>query len=459
MMLSRRKFLGTASAAVAAFGVSGCAAKFGSSSSYLTPILHARNQSTVFHWIDIVLQQIRDQRLPPPRAAYNLAMPTVAGFLAANAINQKYHESFGIGSGPQNADPEIAYGVAFAAAAAEVFQQPFLFETQAFTNRFGASESKSRGIEWGKRVARHIIQLRTNDGSDPSKVNYYPDQYKKRQDSLHWKPTGPFYSAKPGPAFNTYARPLFPGHGAIKPWTMSSGSQFRAGEFYDPASPEFAAEYDQIRRLGGKDSKIRTGEQEEIALFWEDGPWGLTPPGHFMLIATQILQHRQLTFLQQARAFALLGMTQCDASINAWDNKYAYDIIRPETAIRHRAPKFGNYDRRVTRQSNWQSFIPTPEFPAYTSGHSTFGAAAAKMIELIYGRDDVSFGHEAPDQVIWPQLQGKRRNWTSLSQMAEENGMSRLYGGVHWEADHDLAMDAGRKIAQQAHHSLFQMRA
>ena len=52
---------------------------------------------------------------------------------------------------------------------------------------------------------------------------------------------------------------------------MKSGAQFRAVEFYDPASPEFAEEFDRIRKLGGADSKIRTPEQSEIALFWEDG--------------------------------------------------------------------------------------------------------------------------------------------------------------------------------------------
>ena len=297
--------------------------------------------------------------------------------------------------------------------------------------------------------------MRTDDGSEPSEVNYYLDRYPRRTDALRWRPTAPFYSASPGPAFPSFDRGLFPGHGQIKPWTMKGCTQFRCTEFYDPASPEFAEAFDSARRLGGEDSTLRTADQSEIALFWEDGPWGITPPGHFLYIAVQLLQERNLSFIELARAFALIGMTQCDSSICAWDTKYHYDILRPESAIRVRAPKFGNPDPRVVLQPDWRSYIPTPEFPSYTSGHSTFGAAAAEMIALIYGRDDVAFSGRSPDEVIWPQLRGVTRHWTSLSHMAEENGLSRIYGGVHWDVDDSKAMDAGRALARQAFHSTF----
>ena len=409
----------------------------------------------MFHWVDIALQQVRDQRVPPPRAAYNYALPMAAGFLAANGIARRYDEPFGIGPGPAGADPEVAYGSAFAVAAAEAFQQPFLFERLAFLNRFPGSEAKSLGVEWGRAAGRHLVNLRVNDGAEPSEANYYLGRYSRRRDSLRWTPTGPFYGARPGPAFASFERCLYPGHGRITPWTMKTGAQFRAAEFHDSASPEFAEEFDLVRRLGGADSTLRTADQSEIALFWEDGPWGVTPPGHFIYIAMQLLQDRGFSFIELARAFALIGMTQCDASISAWDSKYRFDIIRPETAIRTRAPEFGNPDARVMRQANWLSYIPTPEFPSYTSGHSTFGAAGAEMIALLYGRDDVSFSGRSPDEVLWPQLHGIARHWTSLSHVAEENGMSRIYGGVHWGIDHAAAMKAGRSIARQAFHTTF----
>ena len=455
---SRRRFL-VAAAAAATLPVAGCTSPYGGRSSYTSEILRPKNRSIVFDWVDSALQQVRDQRLAPPRAAYVCSLPMVAGFLAANGIAQAYGEPFGIGAGPRDANPEVAYGVAFAMAAAEAFQQPFLFERIAFLNRFPGSEAKSLGVEWGRRVGKRVLEMRTGDGAEPSKVNYYLGRYKRRTDSLRWRPTGPFYSATPGPAFASFERCLYPGHGQIKPWTMTSGAQFRVPEFHDPASLEFAEEFDTIRRLGGADSAVRTADQSEIALFWEDGPWGITPSGHLICIGIQLLQDRGLDFIDLARAFALIGMTQCDASIFAWDSKCHHDIVRPESAIRARAPEFGNPDPRVVRQPDWRSYIPTPEFPAYPSGHSTFAATGAEMIALIYGRDDVSFSGGSPDLVLWPRLRGVTRSWSSLSQVAEENGLSRLYGGVHWEIDHTVAVKAGREIARQAFRTTFPKRA
>ncbi|WP_299194822.1 vanadium-dependent haloperoxidase [uncultured Erythrobacter sp.] len=459
MKLTRRNFVTGSLIGAGAIGLGGCStANFGTRSSYLTGIVEPQNHNTVFHWVDIAMQQVRDQRIPPPRAAYNFAAPMVAGFVAANAIIGRYADPYNIGPAPAGADPELAYGVAFATAASECFKQPFLWERSAFKGRFADGESKRLGIEWGRKVGIAINQMRTGDGAEPHVVNFYHGRYKRRDDELKWTPTGPAYAARPGPAVGAYDRGLFPGHGQIKPWTMVRPEQFRAETFPDPRSPEFAEQFELVRSLGGKDSQTRTPDQSEIALFWEDGPWGITPPGHFLLIAAQVMQDRGFDFLDLARNFALLGATQADASISAWDSKYHYDILRPETAICLRAGEFRSADMRVRQQRSWESYIPTPNFPAYTSGHSTFGAAGIEMTKLLIGTDAVNFSHESPDQVLWPTLTGKRRYFTSLDQAAYENGWSRLYGGVHWLADHEAADKAGRQIARHAFDTMFARR-
>jgi hypothetical protein len=454
MTLTRRLVLSGAAAIGTGLGA-GCTAKMGSKGSYLTQILAPQNNNTVYHWLDIIMQQVRDQRVPPPRAAVAFGAPLVAGFLAVNGILRKYAEPYGIGVGPHGANLDVAYGVAFATAASEAFQQPFLFERAAFLKKFPDGEAKSLGIKWGRYVGLKIVKMRTDDAAHLSKANHYRRLYKRRQDSLRWQPTGTFFSAKPSPAFTSFPKALFPGHGGIRPWTMKSGSQFRVPGFYHPASPEFAKEFEMIRTLGGKMSPARTKDETEIALFWEDGPWGVTPPGHFLYLAVQAHQHIPTSFIDLARNFALLGMTQCDASICAWDSKYYHDILRPESAIRARAPYFNNADPRVRRHASWQSYIPTPEFPAYTSGHSTFGAAAAGVMKHIIGHDNVPMVGITPDEVLWPQLKGVVRRWRGFDHAAEENGMSRLYGGVHWELDHRNGMRSGYEIARHACQTMF----
>lgn len=459
MQISRRRCLIGASAIASLPLLKSCvnpySASFGERTSYLTKILAPENHNALYYWIDVVMQQIRDQRLFTPRAAYIFGLTNTAGFLAANGITQTYQQTNDFGTGPADTDAEIAYGVAFAIAASEVLQQPLIFERRKFLAQYPGSTAKTNAIQWGNQVARKLLKLRTNDGSEDSEVNYYLNRYKRRGDVLQWSPTGPFYRVRPGPAFDSFDRPLDPGQGMITPWTMTHGSQFRADSFYDPKSPEFATAFKLIKELGSADSKVRTPDESEIALFWENGPWGATVPGHFMFIAIQVLQHRGLKFVDLAKAFALLGMTQCDASINAWDNKYHHDILRPETAIRVRANSFDNPDPIVRNHRDWHSFIPTPEFPSFTSGHSTFGAAAAEVLKFVLGRDNVSFSGQSPDQVIWPQLRGVNRHWNSFSHMAEENGMSRIFGGVHWNLDNTEALKAGRALARQAIETTF----
>ena len=447
---------------LALMSAAGCAARYGESQSYLTDVIEPTRLNPVFHWTDVALQAIRDQIVPPPLATRALAMGHVAGFLAVNGIDGRYRSDYAVGEAPAGADPEVAYGVAAATAYAEHFQQPFVFDLARFLDGYPDGEAKARGVRWGRAVGDLIVRERTNDGAEPSRVNFYLGRYPRRQDALRWTPTGPLFdSGKTEPSFTpTFHRGLLPGFGAVRPWTMNSPQQFRAVEFPDPASPEFAAEFAEIKAIGAADSTSRTPEQTEIAFFWEDGPWGAAPPGHFMIIAMQLLQHRGMSLVELARATALVALAMADAGISTWDSKYHHDVIRPETAIRYRAQAFGNKDPRVVADSNWMSLIPTPPFPAYTSGHSAFGASACEMLALILGRDDIAFSGQVPDTVIWPEhLAGVVRYWPSLSAAAAENGASRLYGGVHWNADNVEGLRAGRDIARHVFRTRFNMKA
>lgn len=459
--ISRRNFLlGASSLSLSALG--GCAGPFGGSSSYLTDIVAPQNMSPIFQWTDIALQALRDQLVVPPQASRALTMGHVAGFLAVNGIHQTYESDAHLPPAPAGADPEVAYGVAASTAFAEHFQQPLLFDRLGFLARYPDSNAKSEAIAWGEKVGRYIIKQRTNDGAEPSRANFYLRRYPRRTDALRWRPTGPMFSSgATEPAFReTYHRGLIPGFGAVKPWAIPSAQHFLSPAFPDPASPEFAREYAMVKELGAAHSPTRTDDQTEIAFYWEDGPWGVTPPGHFAVIAMQIFQRFNMPLIDQARAMALTSMAMADAAIATWHSKYTHDIIRPETAIRYRAAKFHNANPAVVADRNWKSLIPTPPFPAYTSGHSAFGAASLKMIANIIGRDRISFSKKAADTVIWPDhLSNVTRHWTSLSAAADENGMSRIYGGVHWMADNVEGLRAGNNIANHVYKTKFRRRA
>jgi hypothetical protein len=188
-------------------------------------------------------------------------------------------------------------------------------------------------------------------------------------------------------------------------------------------SARYAAEVNQVRTLGALDSRARSLEQTEIALFWGYGPGTATPPGHWNQIAAVVARHEGNTLAENARLFALLNFALADAAIVSWDCKFEYNLWRPITAVQL-ADTDGN--PRTRADLDWTPLLPTPPFPEYTSGHSTFSAAAATVLALFYRRDNVSFGVGSDD------LPGVFRFYRGFWEAALESGMSRIYGGIHF---------------------------
>ncbi len=468
MHYSRRDFMkgltmvgGTGVVMGSALGMlSGCSAPSTSRQSYIRNVIKPENKSVVFSWTDIMLQAVRNQSVTPPPASRAFAMAHTAGFLAVNGIKGGYNTSYQLEKAPKDTDAEIAYGVAFSMALSEAMQSSFVFDRKHFLDEYPDSEAKTNAIKYGRYAAKTVIKSRINDGAEPNKAQFYLGRYPRRGDTLEWSPTGPFYGAEDGPFLGTFNRGHLPGWGAQKSWVMKDKAIFQAPEFLDVESPEFARQYKRIKEIGAADSAIRTDDETEIAFFWEDGPRGVTPPGHWQIIAMRVVQDMNLPLIEQARLFALLSNGQADAAITTWDSKYTHDIVRPETVIRHRADKIGNTAIEGMGRSNWRSLIFTPDFPAYTSGHSTFSGVSARLIANFIGSDAVNFSAEAPDLVNWPkQLAGVRRSWTSLWQAAEENGASRIYGGVHWDVDNVEGLRIGKEVADYVYANAFQKAA
>ena len=456
-MLNRRDFL---IATTATAGLVGCSSiemvpEAAGRGSYIDGVVLPENQNVVVLWTDRMLQAVADKNFNPPAATRGLSICHVAGFEAANAIEQKYQSLLTLPPAPPNIDPKLAYEAAVLTCINTAFQTAY--RVADFQTHQSASGDKTESLRWGSRVANLVLNMRSTDGAREASNQIYA-QHGRRRDNLGWEPTGPYFGAPAGVHIPLSRAPgLLPGWGYQSPWVIRTASQFRAGPFPEEGSPEFLRQARKVKELGGMDSAVRTADNAEVAFFWEDGPKGITPPGHWQLLALDIYQNRDMSFIDQARAAALLSVAQADGAICTWDTKYYHDIVRPETVIRSRAPSLATAELQALHDPTWKTLIPTPPFPAYTSGHSCFSAASARMIANIIGTDRVSFSGTAPDLINWlHQLRGVRRSWTSLSQAAEEGGMSREYGGIHWESDNTEGLIAGRALSDHVFASAFQ---
>jgi hypothetical protein len=251
-------------------------------------------------------------------------------------------------------------------------------------------------------------------------------------------------------------------------------------------SQEYTDAFNQVKAYGERDSAVRTADQTAIGLFWAydrpnlPGQPGVGPPPVlFVESLTDIAMQVGNTPAQNARLFAMATVAQADAAIASWDVKYEADFWRPITAIR--ADETHDDDNPDTIEDpNWVYLgAPgsdpdgsaddfTPPFPAYTSGHATMGGAMFKAVELFYETNDFSLADASiGDDPVTSQYvlnsneagSGSTRNYVRFTQVGPlgpgmenspegENGMSRIYLGIHWLFDQQDGMALGNAIAE-----------
>jgi hypothetical protein len=390
------------------------------------PSLAAPARADVVHdWNEVLLDAIRVDRTSPPRASRAMAAVHAAIFDAVNGIVGGFTPYHVTASAPGGASPEAAA----ASAAHDVLAALFPAQQAAFDAALTASlasipdgAAKTSGISWGQTVADEILALRANDHSSDVVTPFFPIG------GFWWLPTPPAFAAA-----------LAPNWPSVTPWSLKSGSQLRQGAPPSPGSAEYTRSFREVKRLGRVDSTFRTADQTQIALFWADGGGTVTPPGHWLVIAQGISEQEHLSLIQNARLFALLGLTVADAAIVSWDHKYYFNNWRPVTGIQH-ADQDGNPD--TAADAAWTPLIATPPFPSYTSGHSTFSGSSSRVLDLFFGNDKIPFSTTSDG------LPGVTRSFTSFSQAAEEAGQSRIYGGIHWQYDNTLGLSSGRALAE-----------
>jgi hypothetical protein len=420
----------------------------------------------VLEWNGIALDALRNDSLlahprqnNPGNASRALAIVQAAVFDAVNSIDRSYD--------PYLIEVNAPAGASLDAAAAQAahdtlvalfpeYQGTLDARLAADLAQGGSVRSRVEGVLVGRVVAAGILAVRSQDGSNVAMswpVGTQPGQW--QPDALH-----PTQSAW-GPEW-----------GAVTPFTLSSATQFPVPPPPALTSQAYVDAYNEAKSLGGDGITTpakRTPEQTQIGIFWGyDGSPGLgTPPRLYNQIAVTLAVQMHNTVVENARYFALINLAMADTGIEAWQSKYQYDFWRPVTAIRGAA---GDGNPLTSADPNWiplgapaDNGIPitdpnhpanfTPPFPAYISGHASFGGALFRVMADFFGTDRVhftigsdEFNGQTTDQFgqVRPVL---TRTFDSFSQAAEENGQSRIYLGIHWKFDKVEGIRLGTSVA------------
>jgi membrane-associated phospholipid phosphatase len=325
-------------------------------------------------WINVTLQTIKSHQTNPPRTARGLGLVSVA--IAEAAF--------------QAAPARKRAAVAAAASTVLIYLYPDEAERfRALARTAGAERSAG-----GRRVGERVVRRARSDGSSAVWTGSVPTG------SGMWTPTPP-----------AFAPPLEVLAAGWRPWNVGDVSRFRPAAPPRPGSARFAAELLEVYNV----SRSLTAEQRRIAEFWADGAGTVTPPGHWNMIALELMRGRRLSIDRVARIFAVLNTAQADAFIACWDAKFTYWSERPVSAIRREL------------DPNWLPHITTPPFPAYVSGHSSTSGAASAVLARFFPRAAAR-----------------------LRAQAAEAAVSRLYGGIHFRSDNDAGLRLGRRMAAEA---------
>lgn len=380
--------------------------------------------NAVLHWSALASQLMVDPGPIIDSRAFAIVSASIHD--AVNGVERRY-AAYTI----ELSSPGASLDAAVAAAAREVLLTFSPSQREKIEAAYTAAlagipdgPAQDMGVSLGQRAAQANIKRRAADGIP---IGPWPPQTGPITEPVY-VPTGkpgnyaftpPFDAPPLGPAA------LFPGWGRLTPFAADLTKHRLPGP-EALASEEYAADVNRVRSIGSLKSKARTADQGETAFFWfEDFPiWHQ--------IATQVLAQKQVDDWVAARALALMHFAVFDAGTACFEAKYRYAFWRPITAIR-RADEDGN--PRTEADTGWLPLLSsppeapptffTPPIPEYPSAAATISWAAAGVLVDVVGNKHIF-------DATSPTLPGKKRHFTSLTQAAEEAGMSRVFGGIHF---------------------------
>jgi hypothetical protein len=316
----------------------------------------------------------------------------------------------------------------------------------------------------GNQAAAAVLAFRAGDGSNQAggyadtsgyvPVNT-PDQV---NDPFRWQPLR-FTDATGATVVQKYSTPHW---GNVTPFALSSPNQFLPP---GPTQKTLLLLDEEVTDTLAMSATL-TDLTKVRAEYWADGPTSETPPGHWLLFAGAACRARGYNLDQSAKLTFALANAELDASIAAWNAKRRWDYVRPITAVRTRMKGklvlawAGPYKgTRLIRGETWHPYqastFPTPPFPEYVSGHSTFSGAGTRVLQRFTGSDlfgarvTVRPGTSFIEPGATPLLPAVLL-WPTFSAARDEAGMSRRYGGIHFPDADVHGRDLGASVGQTA---------
>ncbi|KAJ3118614.1 hypothetical protein HK098_005898 [Nowakowskiella sp. JEL0407] len=232
--------------------------------------------------------------------------------------------------------------------------------------------------------------------------------------------------------------PVNPGARYIKPFVLDSIANYRLPPPPKLNSVEYLGNLTEVNNYGQARSSSRSEYDTITAYYWMD-----STPIRFNKILRILISNSDFSIRKSARTFALMNFAMMDTAISAWDAKYQYNVWRPITLFRHEGAFLKN--GIVVTNKTWTPLLTTPDHPDYTSGHSSIGRAATTVIQHVFGSDKISLTLTV--NVPIDNVGNVTRQYTSLNTIAEENGRSRIFGGIHWDFSDRAGQDLGKTIA------------
>jgi hypothetical protein len=350
----------------------------------------------------------------PYTAQRMLGMVHVAMFDAVNSIEPRYRPYLVQLPAAATTSKEAAAAAAAAAVLATVDSKAageMKVALATYLALIPDGAAKSDGVKLGEAVAARVLDARSNDGSGA------PDDYRPRTTPGVYVPTAITWTS------------MWPN---MKPFAMTSPSQFRPKPPISLESKEWATDFNEIKDYGGQTSVKRTAPQTETARFWLSG--------FYHPFARQLVTAKQMSVIDSARFMALVAIGLNDANIAVLDAKYHYNFWRPITAIRN-ADTDGN--PATDREATWQPIAATPMHPEYPCAHCIQGASVGGVVKAVLGTMDI------PEIAMTsPTAPGVTHRWTSMTAFTEEVANARIWAGFHYRFSTRVGTDMGLQIGE-----------